>query len=137
CVREMPVRPDLVGEVLGIGEFADNLLEEPAPVMRFNPDAWAYMFVWSAPSRQGDRRYAVKEVWYHVNDLRPIKVLLFDEQGRVILRANLTEHAQVPLPDVPAERWPWIATRFALRFPENKSTMTIKLSELALVNRMG
>src|SRR4051812_26403091 len=38
CMEEMPVRPDLIGEVLGIPEIATNFLEPPFPTMRFNHD---------------------------------------------------------------------------------------------------
>src|SRR5688572_28095545 len=37
--KEIPIRPDLLVEVLGLSEFDRNFLESPAPTMRFNNDA--------------------------------------------------------------------------------------------------
>src|SRR5207245_5834756 len=48
CVQNLPIQPNLVMEVLGVGVIDTNFLQQPAPVMRYNPDADAYMFVWVA-----------------------------------------------------------------------------------------
>ncbi len=116
CVQELPIRPDLLLEVLGIGEIGPDLLAEPAPVMRFNNDAHAYMFIWvfAAP----DRLIAQKEVWYDRETKLPRLVLLFDSDGRILLRAYLSEHAPVESPGVPRENWPQVATRYELFFPQ-------------------
>ncbi len=52
----------MVLEVLGVGMIGSNFLAPPAPVMRFNNDTHAYMFVWSVPL--ADRWAAQKEIWY-------------------------------------------------------------------------
>lgn len=135
CAQDMPIRPDAVGEVLGIGDIGADLLDTPIPTLRFNNDLDVYMLVWNA--KLPDRWFAEKEIWYDRATLRPRKVLLFDRDGRVILRANLSEHRQVEVPGKPRENWPWMATRYELYFPETRSTMTMKLSDMALTSRTG
>ena len=127
--RQMSIRPDMVLEVLGIGTVNTNFLAPPAPVMRFNNDARAYMFVWSVPL--GDRWAAQKEIWYDLETKLPRRVFLFDGDGRVVLRARLSNHEPVELPDVPAERWPKVARRYELFFPDTGSTMSFELYEVA------
>src|SRR4051812_33450518 len=73
--QPIPLRPDLVLEVLGMGAISDDFNRLPAPVMRFNPEADAYMFVWNA--HLPDRWVAVKEVWYDRQTKRPMRVALF------------------------------------------------------------
>jgi len=135
CMQEMPVRPDLIGEVLGITEISTNLLEPPFPTMRFNNDQDAYMLVWNA--RLPTQFYAQKEIWYDRKTFLPLKVILHDFNGRVLVRANLQNHKPVEVSGVPQEKWPKIATRYDLLFPETKSTMILKLSDMALVSKTG
>jgi hypothetical protein len=135
CMREMPVRPDLVGEVLGIYDIAPDLKQAPFPTMRFNSDAKSYMLVWNAPL--ADRWYAEKEIWYDQRTLRPTLVLLFDRDGKIVLRAYLAKHKQVEVEGAPQAQWPWVATNYRLFFPETRSKMTIDLSDLALRTKTG
>ena len=135
CMQEMPVRPDLIGEVLGITEISTNLLEPPFPTMRFNHDQDAYMLVWNA--RLPAQFYAQKEIWYDRRTYLPLKVVLYDFNGRVLVRANLQNHKPVEVAGLPAEKWPKIATRYDLLFPETKSTMILKLSDMALLSKTG
>jgi hypothetical protein len=131
CVdlRNIPVRPDLVLEVLGVGTINSNFLEPPVPTMRFNNDARAYMFVWSV--MLPDRWAAQKEIWYDLETKLPRRVFLFDADGRVVLRAKLSRHEPVELEGVPAERWPKVARVYELFFPDTGSTMTFELDEVA------
>jgi hypothetical protein len=136
CMQEMPVRPDLIGEVLGITDIATNFLDPPFPTMRFNHDADAYMLVWNA--RLPDQFYAQKEIWYDRKRLLPIKVVLYDVKGRALVRANLSAHRQIEIAGRPKEEWPYIATEYRLLFPSTKSsTMTLKLIEPALLSKTG
>ncbi len=97
CMQGIPVRPDLLAEVLGVGMLSTDLLAEPAPVMRFNHEADAYVVVWSAPVDDDGmpRRAARREVWYDRATLLPIRVELFDNDGRVVVSAQLTGHVPV------------------------------------------
>jgi hypothetical protein len=120
--RQIPIRPDLLLEVLGISTIDEDFLQLPVPVMRFNNDAWAYMFVWSRP--MGNHWAAVKEVWYDLKTKLPKLVLLFDAKGRVILRAYLSEPK--PIEGTTAQ----MPSRYELFFPENKSQMSFHLTEI-------
>ena len=70
--------------------------------MRFNNDADVYMFVWSI--RGIDRFIAQKEIWYDRATKQPRRVYLFDDNGRVILRAFLRNHAPLEVPGAPRDR---------------------------------
>ena len=131
CVdmRNLPIRPDLVLEVLGIGTVNTNFMEPPVPVMRFNNDAHAYMFVWNYPARS--HWAAQKEIWYDRATKLPRRVFLFDENGRVVVRARLSGHAPVEIEGTPAEQSPKVARRYELFFPDTGSTMTFDLDEVA------
>jgi hypothetical protein len=131
---QIPVRPDLVLEVLGIQSIATNLLQPPVPVMRFNNDEDVYMLVWNAPL--ADRWIAVKEIWYDRETLLPRAVVLFDENGRIVLRAYLLEHQPVEVEGVPKDQWPRVATVYRLFFPQTGSTMKFDL-KTALETKRG
>jgi hypothetical protein len=129
----LPVRPDLVLEVLGIQSIATNLLQPPVPVMRFHNDQDVYMLVWNAPLP--DRWIAVKEIWYDRETLLPRVVLLFDEHGRIVLRAYLMDHAPVEVQGLPKDQWPMVATAYRLYFPQTGSTMNFDLKIALEINR--
>jgi len=124
--RRIPIRPDLVLEVLGIQPIPTNLLQSPVPVLRFNNDADAYMIVWSLKLQ--DRWIAQKEVWYDRKTKLPKLVNLFDEDGRIVVRAYLINHEPVEILGTPRDRWPRVATSYRLLFPYNGSSMSIDLS---------
>jgi hypothetical protein len=125
--RQIPIRPDLVMEVLGITPINTNLMQPPVPVMRFNNDAHAYMLVWQAPA--GTHWAAQKEIWYDLKTLLPKYVFLFDVNGRIVLRAYLGKHEPVEVPGVPQDQWPKVATSYQLLFAETQSTIKIELSK--------
>lgn len=120
--KQIPIRPDLLLEVLGVSTIDEDFLQLPVPVMRFNNDAWAYMFVWSRP--MGNHWVAIKEVWYDLKTKLPKNVLLFDANGRIILRAYLSE------PKTIQGTTAQMQSRYDLYFPENKSTMSFHLTEI-------
>ena len=117
CVQPVPIQPNMVFEVLGVGTFNTDFTAAPAPVMRYNPDADAYMFVWIVPASDPPRFVAQKEIWYDRKTKLPRLVLLFDADGRVVLRAYLAKHRQVEVADQPKEKWPSVATDYRLYFP--------------------
>jgi len=135
--RKMPIQPQLLLEVLGVGVIDEDLTRQPFPVMRFNNDADAYMFVWNV--RVPDRYVAQKEVWYDRKTKLPIKVLLFDPNGRVVLRADLSKHKPVQVQQVQgageAEQ-PTVASVYRLYFPDNGTSMMFELNNLELQHEM-
>jgi hypothetical protein len=130
CANSVPVRPDLIRDVLAIETINANLLQEPNPVMRFNNDADAYMIDFLI--RGSDRMLVQKEIWYDRQTLLPGLVLLFDANGRVVLRAHLLNYQPLPIDGLPPDRWPEIATQYNLRFPDTGSTMQFTLSQQAI-----
>ncbi|HVT88291.1 MAG TPA: hypothetical protein VHD56_05530 [Tepidisphaeraceae bacterium] len=124
---ELPISPQSLVEVLAVQSIPIDLLHEPAPVMRFNNDYDAYMIVWN--ELLSDRWIAHKEVWYDRKTKLPMNVLLFDENGRVVVRAYLSKYKPVEIEGAPKERGPMVATYFQLMFPDTGSKMTIDLSD--------
>lgn len=124
--RQLPIRPDLVLEVIGIGTVSTDLLEPPAPMLRFNPDQDVYMLTWAEPTDGPPARWNVlKEVWYDRSTLLPKLVVLFDQHGDPVLRAYLSRH--LPIGDTGAQ----IASRYELYFPESGSTMFLSFDGVA------
>jgi hypothetical protein len=129
CVQALPIQPNLLMEVLGVGVIDTNFVQPPAPVMRFNPDADCYMFVWVAPDggpgRSGPARLvAQREIWYDRTTFLPRKIMLFDANGRVLLHALLDGHKAIE------ENGPKVATSYRMFFPDNGSKMTITIDDL-------
>jgi len=128
CSSAVPVRPDLILDVLAVGTTDENFSREPYPVMRFNNDLDVYMI--DSIVKHPDRYVVQKEVWYDRQTLLPQTVLLLDATGRTVLRAHLSEFT------TPAASNARIAGRYKLLFPDTGSTMEFALSQPAL-NKNG
>jgi hypothetical protein len=135
CAKPIPVRPDLVLQVLGVSTIDSDLSALPAPVMRFNNDRDEYMLTWIAKPFS-DRWVALKEIWYDRATKRPTHVMLFDPDGRVTLSAWLSQHKPVESPEMPKEQWPIVATDYRLYFPDSGSKLHLVLDDVKL-NRKG
>ena len=135
CSKDIAIRPDLIGEVLSITDVNTNLAEWPAPTLRYNNDLDVYMVQWHSPLP--NRLITEREVYYDRATLRPLKVILFDPNGRPVLRANLSNHQAVELEGVAKEQWPQIATHYDLLFPETGSKMTMRLTSVELRSSTG
>ena len=133
CMQDIPLRPDLVVEVLGVGMINTDFSALPVPTMRFNNERDVYMFVWNAPLQ--DRWFAVREVWYDRQTKRPTLVMLYDADGRVVVRAELRNHRTVEVKNLPRERWPEVAGEYRLFFPDNGTRMELDLREVMLNKR--
>lgn len=122
CLTEkLPIEPSMLTEVLGVTDIPTNFLQQPVPVMRFNNDAGgAYMLTWNVA--MGDRWICTKEVWFRRDNFLPTKVLLFDANGRIQIRAHLFNHEKIEGTDGKQ-----IATRYDLFFPETQDSLTIQL----------
>jgi hypothetical protein len=136
--KEIPIRPDLLVEILGLSELNRSFLEPPVPTMRFNNDADAYMFNFNV--RLPDRWAVQKEVWYDRETKLPRLILLFDENGRVVVRTYLSNHRATgsdrggdgARDDGARDGGPMVATRYQVFFPDTGTTLRIDLDELAL-----
>jgi hypothetical protein len=132
--KEIPIRPDLLVEVLGLDEVNRSFLDPPVPTMRFNNDADAYMFNFNV--RLPDRWAVQKEVWYDRQTKLPRLILLFDENGRVVVRTYLSNHQPVGNDTASGGGGgadaPKVATRYQVFFPDTGTTLRIDLDNLAL-----
>src|SRR5688500_10482539 len=134
CAKPIPIRPDLILEVLGVFQINPDFTQSPIPTMRFVNESDAYVMTWIRRADGNDRFIAVKEVWYDRRTKRPRRVLLYDENGRVLLRANLSNHEPVEIESSPRDQWPLVATKYALVFPDTGTTMDIEI-ETAMLRR--
>jgi hypothetical protein len=131
----IPIRPDLVLSVLGIESIDTNFNALPAPTMRYNNEQDVYMFVWNA--KAPDRWVAQKEIWYDRATRRPRRVLLYDGNGRTVLRADLSMQRAVQLYDVPQKDWPVMPGDYKLFFPDTGSRMEFTINEARITAREG
>jgi len=127
-VSKMPIRPDLLLEVLGVGDINPDFRQQPLPVLKFNNDRDVYMITWHV--MRPDRLVAQKEVWYDRQTKRPRLVNLFDDNGRIVLRAYLSNHKSIQSTDEASESRPTVATAYDLYFPESKAKIVLTLSEV-------
>jgi hypothetical protein len=128
CSRPIPIRPDLVMEVLGVSEIDTNFLRPPVPTLRFNNDRDVYMLTFNVPLR--DKWAVQKEVWYDRKTKLPTCVLLFDENGRIQLRAYLSNHQVLEGSDGRK-----IATNYQLFFPDSHDQLVFDLKNPKLTKK--
>lgn len=126
----VPVRPDMVMEILGVRPVNPFLTQPPIPTVRFNNAGDFYMVDWMAPAE--GNWVVVKEIWYDRATLRPRKVLIFDGLGRVALFAWLSKFQPVEVQGLDKAQWPVMASRYDLSFPYSGTTMTFELSDMSL-----
>jgi hypothetical protein len=125
----IPIRPDLLAEVLGVNNINPDLRRQPLPVMRFNNDQDAYMITFNV--MLPDRMIVQKEVWYDRQTFLPRLVTFFDDNGRIVLRAYLTEHQH--LNNDPSA--PQVATNYDLYFLQTGTKLVFKLREVKESNK--
>ena len=128
----IPIRPDMVLDVLGIATVNTNFNELPVPTMRFNAEGDAYVFIWNGKLR--DRWVALREVWYDRVTKRPRLVLLYDMNGRVVMCAtlDLKQYHALPIQGLPKEQWPWTPGDYKLFFPDTGSRLQFTLESTEL-----
>jgi hypothetical protein len=132
CCRPVPIRPDLLVQVLGVALLQTNFLEQPTPVMRFDNEHDAYVIDFNV--RRPDRWVTAREVWYDREHCRPIRVVLYDDAGRAVVRAELSKHEPIKVDGLPEARWPVVARHYDLQFPDTGSTMTLDLDDPAVTH---
>jgi hypothetical protein len=127
CASAMPVRPDLILQVLAISTISGNFASGPFTVMHFDNDADAYVV--DSIDHEPDRMLLRKQVWYDRQTLHPTKVHLYDDSGRMALKAELSDFGSLPLPGVAKDGWPQVPTRYDLFFPDSGSKMQFLLRQ--------
>jgi hypothetical protein len=136
--QPIPIRPDLVLQVLGVGLYGADFLREPVPVMRFDNDHDAYVF--DRMFRGTDRWQTAEEIWYDRQTKRPTRVLLYGDGGRIQLQAELSNHTGVKIDGVPQAQWPIIARHFEMLAPDSGTRISFEFQgdpELQHTNDRG
>jgi hypothetical protein len=132
CGKPIPIRPDLLMNVLALGQIDPILVHEPFPILRFNNTADCYMIDFL--DRLPDRLVVEKEIWYDRQTLNPTEVLLYEPDGRKLVSARLSKFQPVPIDGQPQDAWPTVATDYDLFFYDNGNTMKFRLSDIALTD---
>lgn len=133
CAGNIPIDPTLVAQVLGAGQIDTNFLNQPVPILRFNNDDDAYVITWNV--RLASKWAVEREIWYDRTTMLPVRVMLYGDKGRVLLRADLSAHKSVKV-DGGGEAGAKIATAYDLSFPDTGSRMILRLNDPA-VSRDG
>jgi hypothetical protein len=131
----IPIRPDLVTEVLAVGTIDTDFNALPVPTMRYDNAADAYVFVFNI--KAPDRWLAQKEIWYDRATLRPRRVLLYDADGRPVLRAALSMDKRVEVGGGAPGDWPLVPGDYKLFFPDSGSRMEFSLKDVRLERKIG
>jgi hypothetical protein len=127
----LPLRPDLVLDVLGVNLLPTELAAWPAPTLRVDTQGGRYMVAYVEPARAGTPRLTIqREVWYRMptepgGTPLPVRVIANDDDGRPVLSATLENHEPVGDADGPL-----VATRLLLFFPQTGGKMRIELEDL-------
>lgn len=133
--KPIPIRTDMVVQVLGIGLYQPNFLEQPVPVMRFDNDNDVYIFDRNVTN--GDHWETQEEIWYDRATKHPRRVLLYDDIGRLVLKADLGEDVPIEIQGIAKDDWPVIARRYDLFFPDSGSRISFDFTEVALKHTLG
>ena len=131
----IPIRPDLVMEVLGVGTINDDFNALPVPTMRYDNAADAYVFIFNV--KAPDRWLAQKEIWYDRTTLRPRRVILYDANGRPVLKAALSLDKPVDTGTGTPKDWPLVPGDYKLFFPDTGSRMEFSLKDVRLNKKVG
>ena len=131
----IPIRPDLVMEVLGVGTINADFNALPVPTMRYDNAADAYVFVFNV--KAPDRWLAQKEIWYNRATLRPRRVILYDANGRPVLKAGLSLDKPVDTGTGTPKDWPLVPGDYKLFFPDTGSRMEFSLKDVRLNKKVG
>lgn len=123
----LPISPELIADVLGVATLDLDMLAQPVPTMRFNPNYDCYMLEWHVPIT--DRWVTLREVWYDRQTLEPRRIWLFDRNGRVAVAAQLSDFS--PMEDAAdTTAAPKMARTFDLFFPETQSHVTFRFDDV-------
>lgn len=126
----IPIRPDMVLDVLGISTINTDFAALPAPVMRFDNEADSYVFTWIG--KLPNRWVGLREVWYNRTTKRPWLMRIYDMNGRVVMRGELSKYRQVRVADRPQAQWPWTPGNYVLTFPDSGSRIVFTLDDARL-----
>lgn len=93
----VPVRPDLVAEVLGLGDWPADVSKYPAPVVVYDPKSDAYRITLVEPAGEGRPGLAARrEVYADRLTLMIKRIVFYGSDGRPVVEATLSKWTAVP-----------------------------------------
>lgn len=123
---QVPIRPDLVAEVLGVSDWVTDLSRYPTPVMTYQPESDTYRLtlVEPAPPNQGVFLRTGREVSVDRSTLMVRQIVFYGAEGRPTVVAKLDKW--VGLRGSPGA---FVPSDIVLSFPVSKATMRFSLRE--------
>jgi len=118
----LPIRPDLLMQLMGVSTVPLPDDDAGVKVAQSDPEA----VVAHIESRQTP---GMRELRFDPAKARLQRVVIHDEEGRVIAEAELSRYKTVELRGVPLGGWPEIPHRIELRLPRRQATATLFLSQ--------
>lgn len=140
----MPVRPELLADVLGLSDWNTDLTRYPTPVLRYEGVEDAYVLTMVEPAPTGLHLVGRREFWVDRATLRIRRVVLRGSDGREVVRSDLSGYALLELARSEAatpgkeagsaERpttAAWVARDISVVFPQSGTTMRLVLRSVA------
>lgn len=126
--RAVPIRPDLVAEVLGVSDWVTDLSRYPTPVVTYQSDSDTYRItlVEPAPPVQGGGIYlkSAREVWVDRSTLMIKRIVFYASDARPAVEANLGNWVALR-----GTAGAFVPTDISLSFPLSKATMRFTLRD--------
>lgn len=124
--EDLPIRPDLLPDVLALRPVDTRLRALPAPTLRFDNEQDAWVLLWVEPGEQ--RWSAVRELWYDRASKRPFRVKLYDANGRAVVDGELSRHRPLVAADAAS---PHVPTLYRVSFPLSGARLSMQLVHVA------
>jgi len=130
----VPVRPDLVADVLGVGDWVADVSRYPAPVVVYDPARDAYRVTMVEPvaaeGREGQRAaqglIARREVFADRLTLMIQRIVFYGADGRPVVEADLSKWAGVA-----GTAGGFAPMDIVLSLPLSRATMRFALRDVA------
>lgn len=136
--KEVPVRPDLVAEVLGVGDWCGDLARFPSPVVVFDPetDCYRVTLVERRPAAtEGQEKAggfaARREVFADRQTLMIKRIVFYAPDGRPAVEATLSKWMAVPGTSSAEGRPGYAPADIVLSLPLSRATMRFSLRDVS------
>jgi hypothetical protein len=121
---EVPIRPDMVPEVLGLGDWRTDLAAFPSPVMTYDAKLDQYVLTLIEPSRDGATLTTRRQVWVDRASLQIRRIVLFGPDSRPAAVSELTEWK--PLAGTSG----LVPHDVVVSFPQSKANLRLRLRDV-------
>jgi len=143
-VRDLPFDPHQLAEVLAITMLPADFTDIPAVILTLNDrqmsDDCSYVLTYINRQPVSRRIYARREMLFNWQDgvpPRPYLIRFFDESGRRIIEASLSDWRPIEVEDVdnPPAQPPIMPTEIRIEWPRQNSSIRLSLSEMTTADR--